>query len=117
VRRVSSLGSAFFEVALFTQLCHKQLEETVLCLMFNQAAPKLGEHPKIEAWVGQFPSEQIFTVHARTDGICCLTVGQLFHVLHQTDQSQSPRGLRWLPSSWEQIRTLVILKNRPQRVS
>ena len=56
VRGVSPLASSFFEVALLTQLCHKQLKETMLSLMLNQAGAKLGEYAKIESWVGQVQS-------------------------------------------------------------
>src|SRR5579885_2503687 len=107
MRGVSPLASSFFEIPLLTQLCHKQLEEAVLGLMFNQASPKLGEHAEIEARIGQLQSEQIFDIHARAYCICCLTVCQLFHVPHKTNQGQSPRGFCWLPSLWEEINKLV----------
>ena len=44
VRGIRPQASSFFEVALLTQLCHKQLEEAILRLMFNEAAPKRGEN-------------------------------------------------------------------------
>jgi hypothetical protein len=35
MRRIGALDASFFEIALFTQLCHQQREETVLGVMLD----------------------------------------------------------------------------------
>ena len=113
VRGVGPLTASFFELALLAELFHKQLEEALLCSMLDQPCTECGEHPAIEAWVGQFQAQQIFAVQAGSYGICCLTIGKIFHILHKADQPQSPRSCCWFPSGWEQISKLAILKNCP----
>jgi hypothetical protein len=84
---IGALNASFLDVALLAQLCHQQGKETLLCIMLDEALAKFGEHAEIEARIGQFQPKQLFDIHPSSYCICRLSISQILHILHNTDQS------------------------------
>ena len=44
----------------------------------------------MKALVGQFQTQRVLPINPGTYGLCCLPVTQIFHELHDADQSELP---------------------------
>ncbi len=74
----------------------------------EQTGPKFTEHTGIQARVIEFQRQGVFPGQVTPHGVSCLTVSQVFGVLHHTDQHQSPRGSRRLPPLGIQVDEILI---------
>jgi hypothetical protein len=60
--------------------------------MDEQALAKIVQQRGVETRVMQVEAEGIFPIHTAPDRIGRLPIGEPLHILHDHDQSQTPRG-------------------------
>jgi hypothetical protein len=90
-----------FDQPFLRQGGQQQIQGLFFQAVLGHPGAELAQHGVIETWITQLQPEQVLPVDTSTHGIRRLTIGQSFHELEDGDQSQSPRGFRWLPASGE----------------
>lgn len=77
------------------------LKELHLSATREQTCTKLTEHRKAKARIAQFERKRVLPINVLLNCFCGLSIGQPFNELENTDQSQTPGRLGWLPTGGE----------------
>src|SRR5262245_55953602 len=99
--------------------CQRQqgIEEELLRLASDEAGAELAEDGMVEAWVGQFETQDIFPINTAADRIGRLAIGQPFRKLEDRGQRQARRRCGGLAARRKERRELCVVVDGAQAVS